>query len=425
MKKIKILIAHPGKQHSIQFAEAVNISKFDMTYITTVYDSKKSILMRLVKLFSSSKNKQRANARKSNILKDGQVKTFYSFIGLIRIFLAHYDKSLVFFHKATVFLSKLFGEKVAEYAIDNNVDVVVSYDTFSGDLFKKLSKNNQKIIKLMDASAANLAYQKQIFEKDMELTPEYADKLLSEVSYTMEDKRNKLYIDEAKDADYIIVASEFSKRSYVSVGVSPDKIFVCPYAIDIAKFEYKKVRNRKNKEIVFTFLGGTKQSKGLSYMLDAFQKLPRGKARLNIVGFDNLSLDLKNKYTNEIHYLGLKLHSEIPEILQNSDVVLFPSLSDGFGFAAAEGMATGCPVIASDNSGICDLITDEVNGFIVKTQSTDELYNKMMWFIDNQDKIFDMGLAARKSIESLTKEKYNDNINYILSKIIKETMGEE
>ena len=88
-------------------------------------------------------------------------------------------------------------------------------------------------------------------------------------------------------------------------------------------------------------------------------------------------------------------------------------------------MATGCPVIASDNSGICDLITDEVNGFIVKTQSTDELYNRMMWFIDNQDKIFDMGLAARKSIESLTREKYNDNINYILSKIIKETMGEE
>lgn len=43
-------------------------------------------------------------------------------------------------------------------------------------------------------------------------------------------------------------------------------------------------------------------------MLDA-SKLPRGKARLNIVGFDNLSLDLKNKYTNEIHYLGLKLHS--------------------------------------------------------------------------------------------------------------------
>lgn len=425
MKKVKIVIAHPGKQHSIQFAEAVNNSNFDMTYITTVYDSKASFLMKLVKLVSSSKNKQRANARKSNILKDGQVKTFYSFIGLFRIFLAHYDKSLVLFHKATVFLSKLFGEKVAEYAIDNNVDVVVSYDTFSGDLFRKLSKYNQKIIKVMDASAANLAYQKQIFEKDIELTPEYADKLLSEVSYTMEDNRNKLYIEEAKNADYIIVASEFSKRSYVSVGVSPDKIFVCPYAIDIAKFEYKKVRNRKNKEIVFTFLGGTKQSKGLSYMLDAFQKLPRGKACLNIVGFDNLSLDLKNKYTNEIHYLGLKLHSEIPDILQNSDVVLFPSLSDGFGFAAAEGMATGCPVIASDNSGICDLITDEVNGFIVKTQSTDELYNRMMWFIDNQDKIFDMGLAARKSIESLTREKYNDNINYILSKIIKETMGEE
>ena len=45
MKKVKIVIAHPGKQHSIQFAEAVNNSNFDMTYITTVYDSKSSFLM--------------------------------------------------------------------------------------------------------------------------------------------------------------------------------------------------------------------------------------------------------------------------------------------------------------------------------------------------------------------------------------------
>ena len=51
-------------------------------------------------------------------------------------------------------------------------------------------------------------YDRKDFEKDMELTPEYADKLLSEVSYTMEDKRNKLYIDEAKDADYIIYNSK-------------------------------------------------------------------------------------------------------------------------------------------------------------------------------------------------------------------------
>lgn len=55
---------------------------------------------------------------------------------------------------------------------------------------------------------------------------------------------------------------------------------------------------------------------------------------------------------------------------------MFPSLSDGFGFAAAEGMAAGCPVIASENSGIADLIENGINGFVIPTHSTVALYEK-------------------------------------------------
>lgn len=87
------------------------------------------------------------------------------------------------------------------------------------------------------------------------------------------------------------------------------------------------------------------------------------------MGKDNLAQDIKKKYRGNIEYWGQQLHSKIPEILSETDILLFPSLSDGFGFAAAEGMAAGCPVIASENSGIADLIENGINGFVIPTHS--------------------------------------------------------
>lgn len=118
MKKIKVLVGHPGKQHSLKLAEAIlNDSKYDLIYATTVYDKKNSFFMRFVKAILSSKNKERANARKSELLEDSQVITFCSILGLFRIFLAHYDKSQKYLQKMTCYLGDVFGTKMAKYAI--------------------------------------------------------------------------------------------------------------------------------------------------------------------------------------------------------------------------------------------------------------------------------------------------------------------
>ena len=234
MKKIKVLVGHPGKQHSLKLAEAIlNDSKYDLIYATTVYDKKNSFFMRIVKAILSSKNKERANARKSELLEDSQVITFCSILGLFRIFLAHYDKSQKYFQKMTCYLGDVFGLKMAKYAIKNDIDIIITYDTFSQKCYEYIDHYAKKrIIKVMDASAANLSYQKKIFEKDMKCSPEFAEKLKQEISFTLNDERQNYYIDEAKRADYIIAASEFSKKSYVAVGAPKKNVFVCPYGMD-------------------------------------------------------------------------------------------------------------------------------------------------------------------------------------------------
>lgn len=413
MKKIKVLVGHPGKQHSLKLAEAIlNDSKYDLIYATTVYDKKNSFFMRFVKAILSSKNKERANARKSELLEDSQVITFCSILGLFRIFLAHYDKSQKYFQKMTCYLGDVFGVKMAKYAIKNDIDII-TYDTFSQKCYEYIDHYAEKrIIKVMDASAANLSYQKKIFEKDMKCSPEFAEKLKQEISFTLNDERQNYYIDEAKRADYIIAASEFSKKSYVAVGVPKKNVFVCPYGMDSLNYEEKHIG--KTDELVFTFMGGTRQAKGLSYVLEAFTRLSNKDTKLNIVGKDNLVQDIKKKYRGNIKYWGQQLHSKIPEILSETDILLFPSLSDGFGFAAAEGMAAGCPVIASENSGIADLIEDGINGYVIPIQSTEALYEKMLWFVDNREKIQTMSDNAVRTIKKMTWEQYNQKILDIL-----------
>ena len=414
MKKIKVLVGHPGKQHSLKLAEAIlNDSKYDLIYATTVYDKKNSFFMRFVKAILSSKNKERANARKSELLEDSQVITFCSILGLFRIFLAHYDKSQKYFQKMTCYLGDVFGLKMAKYAIKNDIDIIITYDTFSQKCYEYIDHYAKKrIIKVMDASAANLSYQKKIFEKDMKCSPEFAEKLKQEISFTLNDERQNYYIDEAKRADYIIAASEFSKKSYVAVGVPKKNVFVCPYGMDSLNYEEKHIG--KTDELVFTVMGGTRPAKGLSYILEAFTRLSNKDTKLNIVGKDNLVQDIKKKYRGNIKYWGQQLHSKIPEILSETDILLFPSLSDGFGFAAAEGMAAGCPVIASENSGIADLIEDGINGYVIPIQSTEALYEKMLWFVDNREKIQTMSDNAVRTIKKMTWEQYNQKILDIL-----------
>jgi glycosyltransferase involved in cell wall biosynthesis len=53
------------------------------------------------------------------------------------------------------------------------------------------------------------------------------------------------------------------------------------------------------------------------------------------------------------------------ERFQSSDIFLFPSLEDGFGYVVAEAMACGLPVITTKNTGASDLLQPGVNGEIV------------------------------------------------------------
>ena len=264
-------------------------------------------------------------------------------------------------------------------------------------------------------SAPALPYMKKIYEKDMMISPDFSNMLKKEKFNTFNEKLLCRLNEEIKYADYFLVASEFTKQSLIGCNIPENRIFICRYGINSKIF---KPGNKKNSILKATYIGGTKQFKGLSYLLKAFKKLENYPVSLTIVGENTLDLEQQKEYKN-IKFTGIVLPEGVSNILKDSDISIFPSLGDGFGFAVTESLASGCPVICSKNTGASDLIIDGENGFIIDAHSSEQIIEKVVYFIKNKSKLYEMQKSARNSVLQLTWENYYNDVSIAFNEIFK------
>ena len=229
--KYKIIVAHPGKQHSFKMAEAIKEQGNLYRYITTIYDKEKSFLMKTLKLILNKDNKKRANTRKNNKIQDNEVTQLCVLYGLLILILVRVKKLESLYIKFNNFLVDNFGKKVAKIAIKENVDVVVSYDYNSGECFKKIKNESPKIKTVLDASIANRLYSKRIYES---IAKKEKDNNYYKIGENLwEENFDKRCLMEIENTVTFIVPSNFVKKSYMEYGVKEEQIFVVPYGVNI------------------------------------------------------------------------------------------------------------------------------------------------------------------------------------------------
>ncbi len=105
----------------------------------------------------------------------------------------------------------------------------------------------------------------------------------------------------------------------------------------------------------------------------------------------------------------------VPDWLSKSSVFVLPSYREGSPRSTQEAMAIGRAVITTDAPGCRETVIDGVNGFIIPKYNINALVNKMEFFINNPDKIIEMGNKSH----DIAKVKYDVNeINERLIKLI-------
>lgn len=418
---MKIVVAHPAQQHSYRLATALKQMGMLDKYATTVY-YKTGSLTALVAIFLKGKFRTKAEERHCKELSDGEVIQFCEGEGLLKLVALNTKLFKKKYNQIKYHTADRFAKKVARYAIKHNADAVVTYDDSSPLLFEELEKKAPGILRIMDMSSANLLYLREIYEDDMKKAPAFAERMKRERAICW----NPEILDRAKReieaTQKFLVPSVFVAKSLEFSGVKPEQMYRCPYGVDINQFtqkEYLEPLASRTRPIRFIYVGGVKELKGISYLLNAFIEIPKEQAALTVVGqYNPEDLDI-NPYKEHISFTGSVLHSEIPELLKAADVFIFPSLGDSYALSVMEAAACGLPVIVSENTGVQDIVTNGKNGFVIPIQSKEAIKQKVLWFVEHPEQIKSMGQAAREFALKFTWNSYYERIGQIFQDLSK------
>ena len=364
MDKPKVILAHPGRQHSFRVAKALKEAGLLYKYVTTVYDKEDSLLMKVTKLFLNKENKRRASNRKCASLDDKDVVLFESFLSYILLFLYRFDKKQHLARWFNDFISKRFQIKLAKFAIKQKADVVICYDANCLYCFEYLKLHAPHIKRVMDNAAPNRNYLNKIYTENKEKCGPFVDHLKT-YKYLFDKDEAKRFADEISFVDYHIVASEFSKKALEYEGVPSDHIFVVAYGIDENRF-ISEPRTYENGKLNLIYVGEVNQRKGIYQICEAAKNLNNPNIEFNIIGAGyEAQKELLAPYEKYVTFHGQQYFEKLQAHLKHNHVFLFPSMGDGFGLVLLEAMAAGLPVIASYNSAGPDLVTEGVNGFLI------------------------------------------------------------
>jgi glycosyltransferase involved in cell wall biosynthesis len=103
---------------------------------------------------------------------------------------------------------------------------------------------------------------------------------------------------------------------------------------------------------------------------------------------------------SSITLLGALNPRNIAKILSESDALILPSFSEGWGMVVNEAMASGIPVISSTRvNASSTLLIEGANGYYCDPYSIDEITNAILKYINtSQDKKLEMSRNARNSV---------------------------
>lgn len=186
---------------------------------------------------------------------------------------------------------------------------------------------------------------------------------------------------------------------------------------------------RKNGEFHVLMLASFKAYKGIEEFSQLAKSLKyRTDIRFSLVlNAEGQAVQQFCEEKKDISNLTIFPRTERPEIhYQTADVVMNLSRVDQwietFGLTLVEAMAFGIPVIAPPIGGPSEIISDEIEGYLVDSRDGDLLKVKLLYLVDNPSIHAQMSSDARRRAEQFSFEAYSNNLHKMLEEFLKENI---
>lgn len=407
-----VLVAHPGTQHSHQTALAFQKAGMLQHYVTGFYYKASGAIASLTNLlpqkYASKLERQLLRRRKEGV--DQKLIRTFPLPELIYVLSARLRFTQQWSGRILRWRNRQFDKRVAKLVKTTRPDAVVCYDSCALNTFKACKRTGS--IAILDQSVGHLASGIRIFREEAELHPEFADSLSPDVPEWLVAQCTA----EVLAADKVLAASEYVRATLIENGISPSRIAIIPYGVDVDRF-YPAA---KHDEALFRvlFVGGIGQRKGIKYLLEAFKQLNLLSAELVLVGSIAGSSDGLKPYQGIFRHVPNVPYREVHTVFQTADIFVYPSLHEGSALAIYEALASGLPVITTPNAG--SVVRDGIDGFIVPIRDIEALKEKIELLYQDKKLRDQMGRQARKQAESFTWQAYQSRLGSLVQNFIQE-----
>jgi len=201
---------------------------------------------------------------------------------------------------------------------------------------------------------------------------------------------------EYAEADCIRTQSTLVRDSLIARGIPACKVAFVPPAVDLERFRLTPARDDVFR---VAFVGSFDLRKGVQYLLQAWDdaRLPRGELILHGGTGSRFMENMLKPYRNRPDVVFRS--GDPAPTYADASVCVVPSIEDGFAYVVLEALASGCPVIVSDQVGGKDAVVEGENGFIVPARDAAAIRDRLIALCAAPRQRTRMALAARESAE--------------------------
>ncbi|WP_278365874.1 glycosyltransferase family 4 protein [Phocaeicola barnesiae] len=364
---MKINIASPGRFHVMDLARELDRCGFDVRFYSFVPDKR---------------------ALHFGLRKECNASLFFwmaPFLLLSRVFPTPFFKSLTI--------------KVQDYLtgiLMRRCDVLIA---MSGNYVYTLKRAKRKgAIVILERGSKHILEQKRILES----IPSLKD------TKPVPDINVKRELEGYELADYISIASQHVKRSFMERNYPVSKLFVNPYGVDLSNFKPEIITKKYDVIIV----GGWTYQKGVDLLIKACQDLDLTLLHVGSIGDISFPNDVKFTHINPVD------QKELHNYYKQAKIFVLPSRQEGMAMVQMQAIACGLPIVCSMHTGGKDI--GELTGmkdwiFEMGNYSVEELKQQIMRALEFE-KICD---PTKLKLDDLSWSNYGRRYSNFLSSICK------
>jgi glycosyltransferase involved in cell wall biosynthesis len=203
-------------------------------------------------------------------------------------------------------------------------------------------------------------------------------------------------------ADALLCPSDFVVKTFRDEGFAPEKLVRHIYGFDEKRFFPDPAPRDPKRGLTMISVGVCAVRKGLHFALEAWLKSPASRDGTFLIAGGFIPA-YEKKLAPLLAHPSVKVlghRKDVPALMRQSDILVLPSIEEGFGLVVAEAMGSGCVPLISD--ACTDICKHMENGLVHHVGDVETLTQQITLLHENRALLQKLRTASIRTVPEIT-----------------------